>query len=139
MTTVDAIHRIIELSDAINAYWDRELPKAHRDYPLVDENETSPPNPPEQKELEDFVRSLPQDQLYKTLLLFGIGRRDIDVDGLTDHYARLKQALPHRDAAATRILASVGLGDYLVDGMDRLKRESIDIDAVTDASVSATP
>ncbi len=138
MLTIDAVNRIIELANAIQAYWDRELPKAHPEYPLVHEGETSPPEPAEQKALQAFVNSLPEGQLHKALLTVRVGRADISVDNIIDGYAQLKQEFPDKDSAINRILDTTALGDYLSDGVERLKRESIDIDSVTDDSVPAT-
>ncbi len=138
MPTIDALNRIIELANAIQSYWDRELPKAHPDYPLVKEGETSPPEPTQQKALQAFVNSLPEVQLHKALLAVRVGRGDISPDNIIDGYAQLKREFPNKDSAVGRILDTTALGDYLSDGVERLKRESVDIDSVTGDSVPAT-
>ena len=53
-----AIQEAIRLSEAGRAYWERELPKHHPDYPLIHLNEDSGPPPPEDAQLDALMRKL---------------------------------------------------------------------------------
>lgn len=133
MKLSEAAGKVIALAEAIRTYWDRELPKRHPRYPLVQPGEDSGPPPPEEAELANFVARLPADDLYKLSLIMHLGRGDIGVDHLADHYRELRSTL-RKPEAASQIVGNAPVGEYLADGLAELNRSGIDLDHLNLAS-----
>ena len=68
MNLSEATNRVIDLADKVREYYDRELPKWHPNYPVAYPDEKDPPPPPEEKELRDFLVSLPEDMIHQLIL-----------------------------------------------------------------------
>ena len=77
---------VIDLATAIRDYWNTELPKRHRNYPVVSAGEDSGPPPPEEAKLRSFLEKLPDEEIYKLILLMYVGRGDFGTDDLAMHY-----------------------------------------------------
>ncbi len=136
MKLSETAEQVIRLGEAIRNYWDAELPKRHRDYPFVHPGEDSGPPPPEEKELNDLLSSLPDDELYKLLLIMHLGRGDFGMDDLQAHYEALKERWETPEWAAAMMTQKPSLPYYLTDGLAKLKKSGIDIDHLTLAAVS---
>src|SRR5262249_37871037 len=91
MKLSDIVAKVSSLNEAISDYWEAELPKRHPNYPLDNPGEEDGPPPPEEEELEEFLRSLPEDKIYQLLLVLYIGRRAFDTSDLPGKYQALKE------------------------------------------------
>ncbi|HVA48340.1 MAG TPA: DUF3775 domain-containing protein [Pirellulales bacterium] len=128
MQLSETVAKVIALATAIDDYWDIELPKRHANYPLVSPGEDSGPPPPEEQELSDLLTGLPEDQLYKLVLLAHLGRGGFGTDDLPGHYEDMVERFPTTEEAVAQMLGMGGLGDYLVDGQAKLEKSGTDID-----------
>jgi hypothetical protein len=127
---------VISLSEEIQAYWDTELPKRHRDYPIVRPGEDSGPPPPAEKRLRDLLASLPNDAIYTLALVMYVGRGDFGTDDLAAHYKELKKMIGRSTLAVSRqMIEKASLADHLRDGLAELKKSGIDVDHLTETSV----
>lgn len=131
MKLSDTAKEVIALAEAIRNYWDTELPKRHPDYPFVHPGEDDGPPPPEEKQLEDLLTRLPEDDLYKLALLMYLGRGDFGTDDLADHYQAVKETLGQPDCAVAHLMEMASLESYLMDGLAELKKNGIDVDQLT--------
>jgi hypothetical protein len=137
MKLSEAAKEAIALADAIRNYWDTELPKRHPHYPLIHAGENSGPPPPEEKKLRDLFASLPEDAIYKLVLIMYLGRGDFGTDHLAEHYQALKETFEKPDWAASQMLHKRPFADYLTDGLAELKKSGIDVDQLTFAPVNS--
>ena len=130
MTLSNATKKVLRLARVIQNYWDAELPKRHRDYPFVHPGEDSGPPPPEEQELRNLLVNLPDDAVYQLLVIMGLGRDEISTSEIATRLERLKETFESKDAAIAQIMAKASLADYLEDGLERLKQDKIDVDAL---------
>ena len=128
--------KVISLATVIRDYWNTELPKRHPGYPVVSPGEDSGPSPPEEAELKRFLEKLPDDAIYKLVLLMYLGRGDFGTDELALHYETLKQRFQKRERAISQMEGKAPLADYLGDGMAELRKKGIDLDELMFASAS---
>jgi Protein of unknown function (DUF3775) len=122
---------VIRLARATREYWDAELPKRHPDYPVVHPGEDSGPPPPQEAELRTLLQTLPEDVVYKLLLLTHIGQGDFDWRDLPGDFGRLKQTFAEPARVVELLLATVPLADYLADGLATLRESKIDPDKLS--------
>lgn len=127
MTLAEIAEQVATLHSEINAYWDEELPKRHRDYPQVRDGEDSGPPPPEAAELRDLLATLPADDLYRIALTADFGRGYYPATELAEHSREVHQQFGPPEVA--RVL----LGDdpdltYLDDGLAKLRVSGVAID-----------
>jgi hypothetical protein len=127
----EAATEAIRLADARRAYWDAELPKHHPAYPLIRAGERPAPSPPEDGQLRSLLRSLPPEVTYKLILTMYLGRGDFGTDAIGEEYKDLKKTFPEPRIAASQMSGKVPLGDYLRDGLARLRRAGIDLDTLS--------
>lgn len=130
MKLSDAIRRVIELATAMREYWDRELPKRHKDYPWIRAGEDSGPPPAAEEELRRFLRSLPPEDIYRIMTVMYLGRGDFNVHGVFVMPDELKKSFPDVDSAIEFVIAKGPLVDYLSDGLSELEAAKIDIDSL---------
>lgn len=132
MKLSEAIARVITLARAIRAYWEAELPKRHRDYPIVHLDEDSGPPPPEQDQLKRFLAELPPDMVYQLLLVMYLGRGDFDaIDlkrNLPKYLEQVKMNFREHAWAISQMMEKAPLADYLADGVDKLKGANVNLD-----------
>lgn len=131
------IKEVIDLANAIQTYWDSELPKHHPQYPIIHLDEDSGPPPPEEQELNDFLANLPDDVVYKLLLIMYLGRGDFGTDDLAGSYETLKRTFGNPDHAASQMMEKAPLAYYLSDGLAELNKNGINPDHLNFSSVSA--
>ena len=117
MSFLDTVHRVIDLARQTNEYYDAELPKYHRDYPLIRPGEVGPPPPRAEAELEAFMGSLPSDSIYRLMALMYLGRGDFAADDLQAMQTDLKKTYPKRKQAIDQILSKGPLAKYLRQGL----------------------
>jgi hypothetical protein len=125
----DAAAEVVRLANARRAFWESELPKHHPDYPLVRPSERRAPPPPEDARLRSLLATLPEEVVYKLILTMYLGRGDFGTTGLDHEYAELKKTFPQARIAASQMGGKVPLGDYLRDGLAKLERAGVDLDA----------
>jgi len=130
MSLSQSIHQVVDLAREVRAYYDRELPRYHPDYPLVNPHEEEPPAPPVEHELRDYLASLPGNTVYALLTLADSARWGSRVDDLAASYETMKATFPRPEEAADEMLSHVPLGDYLADVLEELQNQGIDIDAL---------
>lgn len=128
MKLSDAVRELIRLGDASRAYWERELPRRHPHYPLIRAGEDSGPPPPEDKQIQELLESLPEEQVYTLILLMYLGRGDFNADRLPAAYQRMKETFPSRELAIAQMTGKGTLAEYLTDALDELERRRTDVD-----------
>jgi hypothetical protein len=129
MNLSEAVNRVIDLARKVRDYYDAELPKRHPNYPLVGPNDESPPPPPEEKELADFLASLPEDLIYQLILIQYLGRGDVGADDLAGYYEARKGTIGEPgDAISQMLMDTVILADELTDGLEELRKHKINVD-----------
>jgi hypothetical protein len=128
---------VIDLAEAIRSYWNTELPKRHPHYPMISPGEDSGPPPPEKQELKNLLASLPEDEIYKLILLMYLGRGDFVIDDLAEQYETLRNRFAKPDRAIAQLMEKAPLADYLTAGLDELKKSGIDVDQLAFAPVTS--
>jgi hypothetical protein len=118
----------IRLARSRREYWNRELPKRHRDYPIVHPGEDSGPPPPEEIQLRELLAGLPEDQIYKLIMIMYIGRDGFVVPDLAAYFEEMRRDFPRPEWAVSQMMGKASLDDYLTEGLARLKRHKIDPD-----------
>jgi hypothetical protein len=125
-----AANKVIKLAEAIQRYWERELPKRHPNYPFVNPGEEDGPPPPEEKKLRDLLASLPEEIVYKLALIAHLGPGALDTTDLEGRYEALRERYDTPADAAFRLMTMRPLADYLADGLAELKKHRIDVDKI---------
>lgn len=131
MTRSEALKELIRLAERSRDYWNRELPKRHPKWPLVQSGESSGPSPPEDTEIQKLLTSLPEEDLYVICLLMHVGRGDFDVDRLTPAYRKIRDAFPSRKLAIDQMLEKPELSEYLSDAWDEVQKGHLDLDSLS--------
>ena len=85
------VNKVIALSASGSRLLDRRASKAASQYPFIHEGDEDGPPPPEEKKLKALLASLPEDAIYKLVLIMSIGRRIFGTDHLAEHYEELKE------------------------------------------------
>jgi len=138
MTLSEAVNRVFEIGRKIREYYDAEIPKWLPNYPLVGPNDEEPPPPPEEKDLEDFLATLSDDQIYQLTLIMDLGRSRFAVKDLAEHYQGLKETVGDRAYAETLIRwDAINLFDVLTDGLEELRKHKINLDKLPLKKVKA--
>lgn len=122
------VRRVIDLAKAVREYWERELPKRHPSFPVVKPGEEGPPSPPEEKQLAEFLLNLRKDRLSQLAVLMDLGRGDLAVEQLSEHYKWLNEEFSDARALASQLAGKATLADYLEAGLAELKKHGIDVD-----------
>jgi len=129
MTRTEAIKELIRLGERSRAYWDRELPKRHPKWPLIQKGESSGPSPPEDAEIQKLLTSLPEEDLFLLCLLMYVGRGDFDIDHLRPAYQRMREAFSSRELAIDQMVGKPALSEYLADAWDEVQKHHINLDS----------
>jgi Protein of unknown function (DUF3775) len=137
MKLSETANEVMALANAIQEYWNTELPKRHPNYPLVRPGDEDGPPPPQQKELEHLLASLPEDVLYQLAFLVYLGKGYFVAKDLASHYEEVKQRVGTPEEAVSELADTASLGDSLEFGLEKLKRQSIDVDHLTFALASS--
>jgi hypothetical protein len=128
MKLSEVVDRLIDLSGKISAYYDRELPKWHPHYPVAYPGEGEPPPPPEEQELRDFLTSLPDETLYRLMVLVAIARYQIGIDGIAGYYEEWENLVGPREQALTLLMHhKASLDDRLSSALEELQNHQIDV------------
>lgn len=125
-----AAERVVTLARKVREYYDTELPKSYPDYPVISPAQQGPPPPKEERELRDFLGSLPSETIYRLILLMYLGRGDFGPDDLPGSYEALKQTFGKSEWAASQMMEKAPLAEYLSDGLLELKRHRIPVDSL---------
>lgn len=133
MKLSDTIDRVITLAAARCAYWARELPKRHPDYPLIRLAEGSGPPPPEQEELREFLMGLPAATIYMLTFIMYMGRGDIGVENLMATYEEVSDRFNKPASAVEQMLGKAPLADYLSNGLRHLCEAKLDVDRLLES------
>jgi hypothetical protein len=133
----EVVKKVIKLARARNEYWDTELPKRHPDYPLVNPGEDSGPPPPEQVQLGEFLGDLPEDTIYKLMLIVELGRSYLDMKDLAHQFEEIKEDWADPEEAVSYLTEYGPLDDVMADGWDKLKENKIDLDKLLPRPVKA--
>jgi hypothetical protein len=129
----DVAAQVIDLARARRDYWDDELPKRHPDYPLIHPSEDSGPPPPQEAQLEELLAGLPEDMIYKLILIMYLGRGDFAAQDLDHNYKQIKETFGKPSYASSQIIDTVPLADYLADGLAALREQGIGVDSLLPA------
>src|SRR5439155_17802771 len=98
---------------AVRTYWENELPKRHRDYPLVHPGEDSGPPPPEQETLRDLLARLPEEMIYKLALIVDVGRGVCNPSDLATAYQEVEESYDSPAEAASYMADDPSLAYWL--------------------------
>lgn len=128
MKLSEAAQRVITLARKVRRYYDTELPKWYPDYPVISLAQKGPPPPKEERELRNFLRSLPSETIYRLILVMYLGRGDFGTDDLPGSYEALKQTFDNPEWVASQMMEKVPLAEYLSDGLLELERHRIPMD-----------
>lgn len=120
--------KVITLAHKVREYYDNELPKWYPTYPVISPGEEGPPSPKEEKELRKLLRSLPEETIYRLILIMYLGRGDFGADDLAGSYEALKQTFGKPEWAASQMMEKAPLAQYLSDGLSELARHRIAVD-----------
>jgi Protein of unknown function (DUF3775) len=137
MTLSETTHRVIDLAREVGDYYETELPKWHRDYPVIHLDEEAPPPPPAAAELRSFLTSLPREMLYQLLLIMYLGRQDFGTEDLASRYEELRTGFAKPEYAVSQMMNKAPLADYLSDGLEELRAQGIDVDRMPLKKVKA--
>ena len=127
MTIATAVSKVMPLAMAIQNYWEKELPRRHPNYPLVDPNVDDGPPPPETQLLREFLERLPEETLYRLGLIISPGRARFDTSRLESRYHELRDEYDVSSCIAW-VLDNIHLADDLEYGMEILSEKGIDLD-----------
>jgi hypothetical protein len=128
MNLSEAANKVIDLARKVREYYATELPKRHPNYPVVGLDEESAPPPPEEKELRDFLSKLSDEMIYQLILIMYLGRGDFGTDDLAEYYETLKGTFGDSEHAASQMTDKAPLADYLLDGLEELRKHKINVD-----------
>jgi hypothetical protein len=128
MKLSEVAKEVIRLAEAKREYWDTELPKRHPDYPIVRDGEDSGPPPPEEAQLNKLLTSLPDDTIYKLILVMDIGRGFIGTQNLAEQFEQVKEDFAQPEEAVSLMMENVPLADELTDGLAKLRECGVDVD-----------
>jgi hypothetical protein len=129
MKLSEAVNRVIDLGSKIYDYYDAELPKWHPNYPLVNLDDKEPPPPPEEKELGDFLASLPEDMVYQLMLVMNVGSTLAETDTLADYYEEMKGEFKDTEDAVSFLMKKLAsLAFDLSEGLEELRKHKINVD-----------
>jgi hypothetical protein len=128
MRTSEAASRVIDLARKVREYYATELPKHYPNYPVIGPDEASASPPPEEKELRDFLSTLPADLLYQLMLIMYLGRGDLGAEDLAAYYEALKGTFGEPQQATAQLMDKAPLADYLLDGLEELRKHRINVD-----------
>jgi hypothetical protein len=130
------VKKVLRLAEAIQSYWEVELPKRYPNYPFVNPGEEDGPPPPEEKKLRDLLATLPDDYVYKLALIAYLGRGDFEVAELDRGVKLLQERFDNPRESACHILEKASLAEYLSDGLTKLKAERVELDKMDIMPVS---
>jgi len=136
MAFSDILKEVMALSDAAAAYWAEELPKRHPNYPIVRPGEDDGPPPEAEKQLERLLRSLPAETIYKLALIMYLGRGTLKADDLVRGYQEIKDRFEQPEMATKRMLDTPPLAEDLAEGLEKLKRNHIDVNTLLESVTS---
>jgi hypothetical protein len=129
MKLSEAFNQVVSLDRKIQEYYNTELPKRHPNYPLVGPDDEEPPPPPEEKELEEFLRRLPDNLLYQLRLISDFNWGRFQVDELAEYYHGMKENVGDREELISEMMWDKAvLADVLEDGLEKLGRYKITLD-----------
>ncbi len=130
MALSDVVKEVMTLANAAHQYWERELPKRHPNYPLVNEGEDSGPPPPEETKLEEMLEHLPDEVIWQLALIVYLGRGNFARDDLPTSYKKIKREFEKPEWAVNQLLVMSPLADYLSMGLEALNKRGIDLDTL---------
>lgn len=136
MTFQEAAAETLRLADTIRAYWDRELPKNHRDYPFVSPGEPEVPPPPEKEELRRFLDSLDTETVLALAAVMDLGLWDDGPDRLAEKLREAAAAQMSRERATLLLAERTMMAYYLRRGLDRLRGSGLDAREVLESSAA---
>lgn len=130
MKLSEAVNHVIELGRKIESYYHTEAAKRHKHYPLVSPGEEEAPPPPEEKELADFLATLPDEMIFQMLLIVYLWRMAYPADDLVTSYNRLKEEVEDDREYAQFMLtrSAITLADELTEGLELLRAQKINVD-----------
>lgn len=128
MKLSEAAENVIALAREVRGYYDAELPKWYPGYPVISPADQGPPPPKEERELRNFLRSLPSEMIYRLILVMHLGRGDFGADDLPGSYEALKQTFGKPEWAVSQMMGKAPLANYLSDGLVELERQRIPVD-----------
>jgi len=130
MKLSEAATKSIELSAKVLEYYERELPKFHPNYPLINPDDSEPAPPPEEAELREFLEVLSPETIYQLYLIKNIGCYVYKVNEMNEHYQELLSMYPKKEWTLTILARNVTLADDLRDGIEILREAGFDVDTL---------
>jgi hypothetical protein len=129
MKLSEAANRVIDLSSKVREYYDAEYRKRYPNYPLVGPDWESVPPPPEEKELQQVLSTLPEELIYQLHLIMYLGRMSFGTGDLARKYEEIRADFSDAEQARADILGQAAALAYdLEDGLEELRSHDIDVD-----------
>ena len=130
MLLSQALDKVIDLAGQVRDYYDRELPRYHRDYPLVHPDEQEPPSPPVEQELADYLGSLPDETVYALATMTDFVRWNLRPEDLGARSVAKRAEFKQIDQVVGELVGYSPLADVLDDARDALRHQGIDVDGL---------
>jgi hypothetical protein len=127
MNLLELIKEVSALSKTIHEYKDRMIAERLPNYPLLGPGEEEPPPPPEEGQLFALLAALPEDTAYALSLVEHIGQSGLGTGDPASNFAEVKQTMPYRRLAATRLVNNQYLSEDFAEGLERLKQAGYDV------------
>jgi len=129
MKLSESTNRVIDLGRKVREYYDAELPKRYPNYPLVGAEDVTAPPPPEEKEMSDFLATLPEDMIYQLRLIMLLGRGEFGTDDLAAYYEDFKGTYGDPEHVASQMMSDKAIiAGELSDGLVELRKHEISLD-----------
>jgi len=130
MKLSEAATKSIELSAKVLEYYERELPKFHPNYPLINPEDSEPTPPPEEAELREFLDSLSPELVYQLHLIMDLGCYLYKVSEIEEHYKEFLSTFPRTEWAIQLLSGYPSLAANLRDGIEILHEAGLEINAL---------
>jgi hypothetical protein len=124
----EVIPELVRLNEERSDYVWNELPKLYADWPLVLPGEDPDPPIPQEAQILEILRKLPDDMVYQLLAITRLSRRDRNAKDLDKLYGEFKKDFDKPDLARSFLAGMGSLGDKLTEGMAKLEASQIDVD-----------
>ncbi len=128
MKLSEDLPQIIRLAEAIQDYWEAELPKRHPNYPFIQEGADDGPPPPELAELGILLETLSEEQLYSLLTLQSIGQSPTRINKVEATFQKMHTYFPTSEQAIKALLLMPMVGQFLRKGQALIEKIGLDVD-----------
>jgi hypothetical protein len=125
----EVIPELIRLFQDRGDYYEEELPKLYKDYPLVSPGE-DPESPlaPQDPQIRQLLMELPDDKVYQLILIMELGRSEYSTSDLPELFEEVKDDFGDPDSARSFIAGRGSFELSVTGGLAKLEASHIDLD-----------